>query len=245
MNTSTDTQVAGGFVQDRNGLVFEVTDLVKSYRTPDGDPATILNIPAFELHRGAQMGLQGGSGSGKTTFLNILAGILPPDSGEVKLAGEPFSRLREPARDRARARHIGYIFQTFNLLQGYTALENIRIGMLLGGCVDEAYAIHLLERVGLKDRLHYRPAQLSVGQQQRIAVARALANRPAVVLADEPTGNLDRHNATSAMTLIRSVCAEASASLLLVSHDAEVLALFETVRNLSDINVAAGPGVFE
>jgi putative ABC transport system ATP-binding protein len=133
---------------------------------------------------------------------------------------------------------MGYVFQTFNLLHGYTALENVMLGMLFGPGVDRAHATHLLQRVGLGHRLHYRPAQLSIGQQQRVAVARALANRPKLVLADEPTGNLDQRHAGEAIALIREVCREHEAALLLVSHDPTVLSGFDRVDDLAILNRA-------
>jgi putative ABC transport system ATP-binding protein len=137
-----------------------------------------------------------------------------------------------------RAQHIGYVFQTFNLLQGYTALENVMLGMMFGNGADRAKAAALLERVGLEDRMNYRPRQLSVGQQQRVAVARALANRPELVLADEPTGNLDARRTQDALVLMREVCRENSAALLFVSHDDSILRQFDLVRELSEINDA-------
>jgi putative ABC transport system ATP-binding protein len=130
------------------------------------------------------------------------------------------------------------VFQTFNLLQGYTALENVVLGMMFGRGADYAHARQLLERVGLKDRMDYRPRQLSVGQQQRVAVARALANRPKIVLADEPTGNLDHRSAKESLDLIRGLCTENNAALLLVSHDREVLGKFDSVRDLKEVNRA-------
>ena len=179
----------------------------------------------------------GTSGSGKTTFLHLIAGILAADEGRIVIDGEAVAALGESQRDRARAARIGYIFQTFNLRQGYTVLENVVLGMSFGpGGVDRARARALLERVGLGHRLHHFPRQLSTGQQQRVAVARALANRPKLVLADEPTGNLDRAHGREALTLIREACREAGAALLLVSHDPEVLAQFEQVRDFSEIN---------
>jgi putative ABC transport system ATP-binding protein len=148
--------------------------------------------------------------------------------------------LSESRRDRLRAEKIGYIFQTFNLLQGYTVLENVVLGMSFGPHgVGREHARELLERVGLGHRLNHFPRQLSTGQQQRVAVARALANRPKLVLADEPTGNLDRKHARESLALIREVCRENGAALLLVSHDEPTLADFQGVRDFKDINTAA------
>lgn len=219
--------------------VLEVTDLKKSYRSPDGDVTPIVDVAGFAVEAGAQVALRGSSGSGKTTFLNLLAGILQADAGRIVLGGEEMSGNSESKRDRIRATHLGYVFQTFNLLQGYTALENVMLGMLFGKGADDGFARALLERVGLKDRMNYRPRQLSVGQQQRVAVARALANRPNVVLADEPTGNLDHHHAKEALGLIRDICRENGAALLLVSHDREILSQFDDARDFADINKAA------
>ena len=219
--------------------VLEVENLRKGFRTPDGDTTVIVDIPSFILEDGAHQGLRGASGSGKTTFLNLIAGILQADFGVVRLTGVLVTSLPESGRDRLRARSLGYVFQNFNLLQGYTALENVMLGMLFGPGADRAHATRLLERVGLSHRLHYRPSQLSIGQQQRVAVARALANRPKLVLADEPTGNLDQRHAGEALALIREVCREQSAALLLVSHDPAVLASFDRVDELSVLNRAS------
>lgn len=219
--------------------VLEVSELIKNFISPDGGRTLVVDVPRFAIDAGQQIALQGSSGSGKTTFLNLIAGILQPDSGNIRIAEQAFSSLSEAERDRARAQNLGYVFQTFNLLQGYTALENVALGMMFGPGADYDHARKLLERVGLKDRMNYRPSQLSVGQQQRVAVARALANRPKLVLADEPTGNLDHRNAKEALNLIREVCKESGAALLLVSHDRDVLAQFEKVEELSTINRAA------
>jgi putative ABC transport system ATP-binding protein len=185
--------------------------------------------------------LRGGSGSGKTTLLNLVAGVLGADRGRILVQGEEITAYPEARRDRVRAEHVGYVFQTFNLLQGLTALENVLLPTMLVGAPDRARAAALLDRVGLSDRLDYRPRQLSVGQQQRVAVARALANRPSLVLADEPTGNLDDHHAGEALRLLREVCRENGAALLLVTHDTRVLEQFETVLELSAINRASSP----
>jgi putative ABC transport system ATP-binding protein len=218
--------------------LLRLSGLTKSFPVPDGGEKMIIDVPEFSLGVGETLALRGESGSGKTTFLNLIAGILSPDSGSIWVGDGDMAALGEHRRDRLRASSIGYIFQTFNLLQGYTCLENVLLGMAFGGRADEARARALLERVGLSHRLGHFPRQLSTGQQQRVAVARALAKRPALVLADEPTGNLDRANAREALRLIRETCAENGASLLLVSHDPDVLGSFQDVLDFSKLNLA-------
>jgi putative ABC transport system ATP-binding protein len=171
----------------------------------------------------------------------LIAGILKADSGRIVLEGTCVSALPESRRDRVRALSLGYIFQTFNLLPGFTCLENVLLGMSFGPGADRGRAGELLERVGLGHRLHHYPRQLSTGQQQRVAVARALANRPKLVLGDEPTGNLDPHTAREAMALIRDSCREVGAALLLVTHDRQILSEFEQTVDLRDINRAVAP----
>lgn len=217
-----------------------VANLQKSFDSPEGQRVAIVNVPAFDLAAGEQRALRGESGSGKTTFLHLIAGILAADSGRVAIDGIEMTGLAEAKRDRLRAEKIGYIFQTFNLLQGYTVLENVVLGMSFGPHgADRAHARQMLERVGLGHRLNHFPRQLSTGQQQRVAVARALANRPKLVLADEPTGNLDRKHAREALALIREVSREQGAALLLVSHDEQTLADFDRVQDFGGINAAA------
>ncbi len=216
-----------------------VANLEKSFRSPDGETVAIVKVAAFALAAGQQLALRGESGSGKTTFLNLIAGILAADAGSVAIDGIEMTALSEPGRDRLRAEKLGYIFQTFNLLQGFTVLENVVLGMSFGPRgADRAQARAMLERVGLGHRLDHFPRQLSTGQQQRVAVARALANRPKLVLADEPTGNLDRKHAREALALIREVCREQGAALLLVSHDEEVLGQFELRQDFAALNSA-------
>ena len=221
--------------------LLEITRLKKAYLAPDHSKHTVIDVPSFELEEKAQVALCGESGSGKTTFLHLIAGILKADEGTIRLGNQPISAMNETQRDRLRAQAIGYIFQTFNLLPAFTCLENVLLGMSFGPGADRAFAETLLRRVGLADRLHHRPRQLSTGQQQRVAVARALANRPKLVLADEPTGNLDSVSAREALKLIGEACRENGAALLLVSHDHSVLASFERVLDLSEINRAAAP----
>ncbi len=218
--------------------VLEIDRLVKRYASPDGEVETVIDIERLELGDGAQVALRGTSGSGKTTLLNLIAGVLRADEGRIVLAGHDITAMSESERDHVRARHLGYVFQTFNLLQGYSAVENVVLGMVFGGRADRGRAEGLLEAVGLKDRMNYRPRQLSVGQQQRVAVARALANDPDLVLADEPTGSLDPRHAQEALDLVRKLCEENDAAMLLVSHDDGILERFDDIRDLSELNRA-------
>jgi len=216
-----------------------ITDLTKSFVSPEGTRVEIVSVKAFALAAGEQVALRGESGSGKTTFLHLIAGILAADSGRVMLDGAEMTALGEAGRDKLRAGKIGDVCQTFNLLQGFSVLENVVLGMSFGPRgADRAHAKEVLERVGLGHRLDHFPRQLSTGQQQRVAVARALANRPKLVLADEPTGNLDRKSGREALALIREVCRENGAALLLVSHDEEVLGQFEARRGFGALNEA-------
>jgi putative ABC transport system ATP-binding protein len=222
--------------------ILALENVKKSYLGPDGVVFPVLDIARLELATGDQVGLRGASGCGKTTLLNCIAGIIRPDSGRILVHGQDMAALPEPARDRIRGRSIGYVFQSFNLLQGYTALENVALALELGGGRQTRdQAAQMLQRVGLGDRLHYEPRRLSLGQQQRVAIARALVKRPDLVLADEPTGNLDPVRAAEALDLLREVTTEAGAALLLVSHDPAILARLPKVLDLHEINRVAQP----
>jgi ABC-type lipoprotein export system ATPase subunit len=216
-------------------------DVTKAFTAPDGTVQPVLDVPRFSMDAGEHVALAGTSGTGKTTLLHVIAGILAPDGGAVLWDGADVTALGESARDLWRARNVGYVFQSFHLLQGYTALENVVLGMAFGPGPDPAFARSLLEELNLGERLHHRPRQLSVGQQQRVALARALANRPRLVLADEPTGNLDAVHAREALDLLRGLCREHGAALLLVSHDRGILGTFERSEDLARINRAARP----
>jgi len=216
--------------------LLELENLQKDFLTPDGNRRPVLMIPRLQIETGEAVALVGESGSGKTTLLHLVAGILRADAGRIRLCGTPLETLSESDRDAFRARHVGYIFQSFHLLPGYSALENVLLGMTFGPGPDRDRARELLDRLGLADRLHDRPRTLSLGQQQRVAVARALANRPDLVLADEPTGNLDPERAVIAIDLLLELCREQGAGLLLVSHDPTILSRFDRVEQLSALN---------
>ena len=214
--------------------LLEIAELKKSYVAPDGARTPIIDVAQFALAAGRQVAMEGASGSGKTTLLHLIAGILQPDSGRIAIAGEEMTALGEAGRDRLRARRIGYVFQTFNLLQGYTALENVLLGQMFGAGVDEARARELLARVGLASRLSYRPRQLSVGQQQRVALARALVTKPLVLLADEPTGNLDSANSASVLELITALVKENGTTLVMATHSLEAAKICRRIVRLKD-----------
>jgi ABC-type lipoprotein export system ATPase subunit len=214
-----------------------VDNVKKAYREPNGERLPILDIPRLELGAGEQVVIRGQSGGGKTTLLNVIAGLATPDEGKIVIHTTDVTRLPEAARDRFRARNIGFVFQTFNLLAGFTALENVLLGMTFTGQRnDPTRATELLGRVGLGQRLAHKPAALSVGEQQRVAVARALVNRPVLLLADEPTANIDPAHQQQVVDLLREVCRAENVAMLLVTHSPEVAGQFERVENLESLN---------
>src|SRR3990170_1936423 len=217
-----------------------VENVKKSYREPDGSRLAILDIPRLEVAAGEQVVIRGRSGGGKTTLLNAIAGLTTVDAGRIAVNGTDVTRIPEVGRDRFRARHIGFVFQTFNLLAGFSAMENVLLGMTFTGQRrDRKRAEELLQRVGLKHRLTHKPAALSVGEQQRVAVARALVNRPVLLLADEPTANIDPAHQQQVIDLLREVCRAENVAMLLVTHADEVANQFERVEHLENINRVA------
>jgi len=219
--------------------LLRVNQLKKSFTNDDGEKCDIIDIESFVLEEAEICGLSGESGSGKTTFLHLLAGILTPDSGSIEFMGVDTGLLSSSERDNLRADKIGYIFQSFNLLQGFTALENLEIAMSFSSSSEREYALELLDKVGLSNRLEYYPHQLSIGQQQRVALARALVNKPKIVLADEPTGNLDSLNAAKVFELLCNLCTDYKSALLMVTHDQVVLESFEKKVDLRNLNRSA------
>lgn len=214
-----------------------VENVKKSYREPDGQCLPILDVPHLALEAGEQVVIRGQSGGGKTTLLNVIAGLASVDEGRIVIKNVEVTRLPEAGRDRFRALHIGFVFQTFNLLAGFTALENVLLGMTFTGQRgDPTRAKQLLERVGLGHRLSHKPSTLSVGEQQRVAVARALVNRPVLLLADEPTANIDPAHQQQVVDLLREACQAENVAMLLVTHAPEVSHQFERVVHLEELN---------
>jgi len=195
-------------------------------------PGVEFRCESFEALPGAQMALWGPSGCGKSTLLNLISGLLRADTGTIIVDGTDTTKLSEGRLDRFRGERFGFVFQTFNLLAPFTALQNVMLGMRFSDTVPSAEwktrATALLERVGLGSRLHSKPATLSVGERQRVAIARALANRQKIVVADEPTGSLDPRSSTGVMDLLLEMCQEKQVTLLLVTHEEEIADRCET-----------------
>lgn len=203
--------------------MIHLRDVQKSYSR--GEHAVLAcAVDRLDIEAGEQVALIGRSGTGKTTLLHILAGILRADRGEVEIVGERLDRMGEAARDRHRGRHIGMVYQTFNLLQPFSALENVLMGALFGrGAGGDARlrAEALLQKVGLADRLHHRPSELSVGQVQRVAICRALINDPELVLMDEPLGNQDKATGGQVLDLMLQIATDDRKTVVMVTHDPE------------------------
>ena len=200
-----------------------------------------LSVSALDVARGETVAIVGPSGSGKTTLLNLIAGVALPASGEVLVGGQPLSKQDDSARRFFRIRQIGMVFQGFELLDYLNVLDNILLPLRIGGGLRvtpqaRERAIALAEHVGIGDKLRRFPGQLSQGERQRVAVSRALLLQPPLVLADEPTGNLDPSNKGLVLELLLDYVAESGATLLTVTHDRELIARFARVLDISELN---------
>ena len=215
----------------------KIEDLSFRYDGARVDAPPVVRVDHYVLGEGEMALLRGRSGSGKTTLLSLVAGLLEPTLGRIEIAGQDVHALRGASRDRFRGRRLGVVFQTFNLLHGFTALENVLAGLMFSSIPRSEHvgrARALLADLGI-DREDAEPGALSVGQQQRVAVARAVAGKPTLVLADEPTASLDPDNADVAIELIKKACVEAGAALLCVSHDPTAENHFDRVEDLADL----------
>lgn len=202
--------------------ILKVSNLTKTYKSGEAS-LTVLNDVSFEIMRGASCAIVGPSGSGKTTLLGLCAGLDTSTNGSVSLNGIILDKLSEDEKAKVRNQHVGFIFQNFNLLPTLTALENVMIPLeLQNNPHARKRALDLLEKVGLGDRVKHYPAQLSGGEQQRVSIARAFANEPAILFADEPTGNLDGETGATIENLILELNENAGTTLILVTHDMEL-----------------------
>lgn len=197
----------------------------------------VLDNLTLQVDKGQSIGIVGASGSGKSTLLHILGGLDKPTSGRVSLMGQDLSELSQKQLSRLRNQHLGFVYQFHHLLPEFSALENVMMPLLIGKRPKEQArerALLMLEKVGLKNRVQHRPGELSGGERQRAAIARALVTDPACLLADEPTGNLDRKNALNILDMMMELKQELGTALVVVTHDDEMAARFDRVLNMTD-----------
>jgi ABC-type lipoprotein export system ATPase subunit len=215
-------------------------EVKKAFPLRGGLGLEVLDLEHLVLPSGSCTVLRGRSGSGKTTLLNLIAGVTVPTAGTIRIGDTDLFALPEARRDRFRAEHVGYVFQTFNLLSALSALENVMLAMMFADAVPPRLqcprAADLLARLGLAERLAHKPAQLSRGEQQRVAIARALANSPPLILADEPCASLDARTASEVLAIFLDVCRQDQKTLLLVSHDEAALDRADRVIDMAELN---------
>lgn len=223
----SDALVMNNDVAAAETTVLEAHGLVKEFRGGDGGIIRVLDEVALTVGRGEMVAVVGASGSGKSTLLHVLGALELPSAGSIKLLGQSVDGLTSPQLDVLRNRNIGFVFQFHHLLREFSALENVMMPQLIAGTSQNearVRATHLLEQVGLGSRLHHRPSALSGGEQQRTAVARALAVEPALLLADEPSGNLDGPNAERLHELFATLARERALGLVVVTHNPSLAA---------------------
>jgi putative ABC transport system ATP-binding protein len=230
---ATDTQQAQS-TESRNGAVVTARDVTRVYGEGDTAVNALCGV-SLDVERGKLTAVMGPSGSGKSTLMHILAGLDKPTGGDVAIDGTSIADLSDTELTKLRRRHIGFVFQFFNLLPMLTAEENILLPLELGGAkMDKDWNDSIIERVGLSDRRKHRPSELSGGQQQRVAIARALISKPTVVFADEPTGNLDSSTSREILELLRESVENLGQTFVMVSHDPQATAISDRTLFLAD-----------
>ncbi len=200
---------------------------------------TVLRGVNIQIERGELVAIMGPSGSGKTTILNLIGCLDQPTSGSYYLEGREISRLSSGELAKVRAQKIGFVFQTFNLLPRLSALANVELGLRYSVGSDRQRATEALAKVGLSDRAHHRPTELSGGEQQRVAIARALVKNPPLILADEPTGNLDSHSGEEIMSILTSLHSEQGVTLVMITHEANIARYCQRIIRIKDGEVVA------
>lgn len=220
--------------------MLEVRDLRKHYHVGDGEPVRAVDGLSLSVDAGELVAMYGPSGSGKTTLLSLIAALLPPDAGSVMVDGRDLASLSDAEQSAYRLRDLGFVDQTFDLLPGGSVVQNaaLKLWMLEGTRKAERRVKPLLERLGLGERLGHRAEQLSMGERQRVMVARALSTEPRLVLADEPTGNLDTRRGREVLELLVEMCRENRTAVLLVTHDPQATAFADRVVALADGRIA-------
>ncbi len=220
--------------------MLEVRDLVKHYRVGDGEPVRAVDGLSLSIAAGELVALYGPSGSGKTTLLTLIAALMSPDVGRIAVDGQDLATLSDAEQSRYRLRDLGFVDQTVDLLPGGNVLQNaaLKLWMIENTRKAEQRVRPLLERLGLGDRLRHRADQLSMGERQRVMIARALSTGPKLVLADEPTGNLDTRRGREVLELLSEMCREQRTAVLLVTHDPQATAFADRVLVLRDGRIA-------
>ena len=221
-----------------NEIILRAKEIKKSFKSPNGETIDVLRGANLEIARGQSISLRGESGAGKTTFLNVIAGLESPTSGDIYWDGQRVDNLSNSKQARLRAGFMGFVFQNYCLVPELNALENVELAARIAGKFDASArkrAKELLDSVGLSGRLRHLPSQMSGGEKQRVAIARAVMNNPRVILADEPTGNLDEATGLEVMDIFLTLCSSYSTSLLLITHNPEFAA-----RTSAQVKLAAG-----
>ena len=219
--------------------IIEIRNLRKIYRMGK-EKVVALDCINLEIHKGEVVCILGTSGSGKSTLLNMIAGLEKPSKGKIIIKNKQVHKMNESQVTKFRQKHVGFVFQSYNLLNNLTALENVAIPLVFGGeskKIREGKAKKILDLVGLKDRLSHRPNQMSGGQQQRVSIARAFVNTPEIVFADEPTGNLDTKTTMEIMDLMVGIAREHNQTLIIVTHDPETAVYADKIIRMRDGNI--------
>lgn len=217
--------------------MIQLQNIVKIYQMGKRDLRVLQGV-SLEIEKGEKVAIMGPSGSGKTTILNILGCLDKPTSGSYYLEGRELSQLSDRELAVVRGKRVGFVFQTFNLLPRLSAVRNVELALVYAGGGDRRQAIEALTQVGLADRINHRPTELSGGEQQRVAIARALVKNPSLVLADEPTGNLDSRSGAELMALLDALHAEQGITLVIVTHDRNVASHCQHIIHLMDGQIA-------
>ncbi len=220
-----------------SSTVLACSQVTKDFALDDAKPIGVLKGVDLSVGIGESVSILGASGSGKSTLLHILGGLDDPTSGEVVIAGMRYNELTEKVRTRLRNKKVGFVYQFHHLLMEFTALENVMMPLMLNSEVVEGHEVlaeRMLERVGLQNRISHLPSELSGGERQRVAIARALVNQPSILLADEPTGNLDKNSARQFMELVKELNDELKTSIVLVTHDLELASEMQRCFKLDD-----------
>jgi putative ABC transport system ATP-binding protein len=223
--------------------IIRVRGLRKVYHTGNVDVEALRGVD-LDVPRGEFLSIVGPSGSGKSTLFHIIGGLTPPTAGEVVVAGQNVSAVGDTGRTRLRRKHVSFVFQKFNLLPNLTARDNIRTALYISGLpashFDAAF-LTILDLLGISARLDHKPSEMSGGEQQRVAIARALATKPTILLADEPTGNLDSRNSLAVLDILRDLNERLHQTILMITHNAEAAAFGHRILHMSDGRIVESP----